>query len=134
MLQVQLIRTKFQAKQTLGFLCLKGKELCKTLELPWKKNQRNSSCIPSGTYRVKKRYSAKYKHHYHILNVPNRSYILIHHGNFYTDIRGCILVGKSFADMNADKLLDVTSSVKTMQLLNKRLPDVFELKIINNSL
>lgn len=131
MLQVTLQRTNFQTKQTLGFLSVHGKEICKTLELPWKKNIRRISCIPAGSYSVTKRFSQKYQHHFHIVNVPNRDWILIHHGNFYFDILGCLLVGKSHTDINADGLLDVTASKKTMQLLHNRLPHKFILKIIN---
>ena len=126
---LEIKRQESCEKQTLGTLYYEGKEVCKTLELPWLENQRRVSCIPKGTYKVVKRYSQKYKHHFHILDVENRDWILIHHGNYYTDILGCILVGKSHTDINGDGLLDVTSSVATMKILNDLLPDNFELVI-----
>jgi len=106
---------------------------CKTLELPWKNNKRNISCIPEGTYEVKKRYSEKYKNHFHVLNVPDRAYILIHSGNYYTHTQGCILAGEKHTDINADGFRDVTSSRKTMALLNQNLPDKFEITISENA-
>ena len=106
---------------------------CKTLELPWKNNKRNISCIPEGTYEVKKRYSEKYKNHFHILNVPDRAYILIHSGNYYTHTKGCILVGENHTDINSDGFRDVTSSRKTLALLNQNLPDKFEITISENA-
>ena len=127
MLIVELLRTSCQPKQTLGNLSIDGKEICKTLELPWLENKRRVSCIPEGEYTVVKRNSPKYKNHFHILEVPNRDWILIHHGNFYTDILGCILVGENHVDINRDGLLDVTNSVATMKKLNTIFPDKFKL-------
>lgn len=128
---------KSKKVQTLGELTVfDGDEViftCKTLELPWKDNKKNISCIPEGNYEVKKRYSERYKHHFHILNVPDRSFILIHSGNYYTHTQGCILVGETHTDINADGFRDVTSSRKTIALLNQNLPDNFEINISENA-
>jgi hypothetical protein len=64
------------------------------------------------------------------LSVPNRDFILIHLGNFYTDIKGCILPGKGLADLNKDGRLDVTSSKQAMKELLSYLPNEFEIEII----
>lgn len=103
---------------------------CDTLELPWKDNKNSISCIPTGEYEVKKRYSPKFGNHFHLTNVKDRSYILIHKGNYHTDIRGCILVGSDLADINSDGHLDVTSSGTTMNKLLKIMPDKFDLTIV----
>jgi hypothetical protein len=100
---------------------------CKTLELPWRDNQRRISCVPDGTYKVVRRSSAKYKNHFHLLDVPNRSLILIHQGNYNHQTMGCILVGKEFRDINKNGLMDVTSSVATMNELLKY--DIDEINI-----
>lgn len=126
---VKLLRTSCQPKQTLGILSIDQKEICSTLELPWLENIRRISCIPEGEYTVVKRFSPKYKNHFYILDVPNRDWILIHHGNFYTDTLGCILVGQNYIDINNDGLLDVTNSVATMNKLNNMLPEKFKLII-----
>jgi len=102
---------------------------CYTLELPWNDNKKQVSCIPKGKYNVEKRQSTKYKNHFHVLDVPNRSYILIHQGNYNWHTKGCILVGKTLTDINGDGLRDVTSSVATMNKLNKILPNYFKLEI-----
>lgn len=133
-MKVIIIRSIAQPKQTLGTLELfdaTGKSIfkCKTLELPWLKNKTKVSCIPTGTYKVIARTSPKYGLHYHIQDVPDRSFILIHHGNYYTDILGCILVGKAHTDINGDKLADVTSSKVTLKELLKLAPDGFNLEI-----
>lgn len=102
---------------------------CDTLELPWKDNQRNISCIPEGEYEVEKRFSAKFKNHFHITNVPGRSYILIHIGNYYTDIRGCVLVGSGLSDINGDGHRDVINSGDTLADLLGLMPNRFKLKV-----
>lgn len=101
-----------------------------TLELPDLANQRQKSNIPKGVYDVVKRKSAKYGEHFHITNVPNREMILIHNGNYYNQILGCVLVGSDIADVNKDGIMDVTSSVDTMKKLLKILPSKFKLEIL----
>ena len=103
-----------------------------TLELPYLNNKKRKSCIPIGKYKVVKRYSNKFKLHFHILNVPNRDYILIHKGNFYTDIKGCILVGSDLKWLNNDSEVDLVNSAKTMKKLIKLLPNEFDLEIYNS--
>lgn len=128
-----LNRTGSSEVQTLGEMILKDGEReifnCKTLELPWRDNNINISCIPAGKYEVVKRFSEKYKKHFHLLNVPGRSMILIHSGNYYTDTKGCILVGETLTDINADGYRDVTSSRITMAKLTQLLPERFEITI-----
>ena len=84
---------------------------CLTLELPWRDNQPNVSCIPPGEYAYKIRFSPKKQ--YYVLelqNVPGRSYIQIHVGNFTRQIEGCILPGYGIKDIDHDGILDVTDS------------------------
>jgi len=100
-----------------------------TLELPWKDNERRISCIPVGEYKVVKRWSQKYKNHFHVLDVENRSYILLHAGNYNRHTLGCILCGKEHLDITGDGERDGTSSKDTMDKLNEILPDEFTLVI-----
>lgn len=65
-----------------------------------------------------------------MLDVPGRSYILIHSGNFKTDTRGCILPGTRVVDLNADGLKDVASSRFALSVILKLVPDEFELSIL----
>lgn len=125
---IVLKRFESHEKQVLGQLQVGG-IIFRTLELGWHNNEKRVSCIPKGTYDVVKRTSPKYGQHFHILNVPNRDYILIHHGNFYTDILGCILVGTQHTDINGDGLRDVVNSKVAMAQLVKLLPERFKLTI-----
>jgi len=133
-MKATITRDKLQEAQTLGTLVLKDDEgnklfTCKTLELPWLNNKKNESCIPLGNYKVSLRQSAKYNKHYHIQDVPGRSFVLIHIGNFNTQTKGCILVGEKLADLNADGYKDVTNSKATLQKLLKIAPEGFDLEI-----
>jgi hypothetical protein len=69
-----------------------------TLELEWKNNNPKVSCIPPGTYRVvphgwEKDSPVKYPRTWRLLDVPNRSDILLHIGNYVRNTLGCILPG-----------------------------------------
>ena len=120
--KITITRTINEDKQTLGVLKYKN-FTCFTLELPWKNNQNDVSCIPKGIYKVSKRNSSKYGEHLHILDVPNRTFILVHSGNYYKQIQGCVLVGDSLIDLNKDKYKDVTNSKKTLEKLLSILPN-----------
>jgi len=124
-------------KQSLGRLYLHNGLVkifdCCTLELPDKSNQNNISRIPPGHYVVTPRWSKKFKNHFHVLDVKGRSHILIHAGNFYTQIEGCILVGTSFTDINNDGEKDVIWSGHTLKKLLQIAPNGFTLDIINES-
>ena len=103
---------------------------CLTLELPYKDNAQDISSIPKGDYKVVKRWSEKYKDHFHILNVPNRSHILIHQANYVRELRGCIAVGKDFRDIDFDGSLDTINSRRTLEELLNILPNKFNLTIM----
>lgn len=115
MQQVTIERKSDSGVQTLGELQAFGFS-CKTLERPWKDNQKNISCIPKGTYKVEWTFSPKLlKYTYEVFNVPNRTGIRLHPGNFFFDVDGCILLGNGFQDLNKDGKLDILNSRVTMQ-------------------
>lgn len=124
---LSMIRTDEQEKQTLGELFVLdpiGNILfqCYTLELPWRNNARKVSSFPPGRYRIKPRSSKRFPRHLHILDVPNRDYILIHNANYVRQLEGCIAVGLKKLDIDGDGLLDVTDSVNTLNKLLKFIP------------
>lgn len=92
--KVDLIRIVSNDKGTIGILVINNELFCNTLELPWKNNERQISCIPAGTYTCKRWYSPSFGWTYLVLDVPNRSYIEFHTGNTIKDTKGCILLGK----------------------------------------
>lgn len=127
MVQLSLNRT-YQKNQTIGKLTGPGINLV-TMELPWLNNEKRKSCIPEGTYKCTPRSSPKYGNHFLVNNVPGRDAILIHVGNFKSDLLGCIAPGLSFSDLNGDGDVDVTSSKTAMKKLLDAFKEGFELKI-----
>ena len=132
-LRAELLRTEEVDVQTLGELKIFDNEhllySCKTLELGWHDNQINVSCIPTGEYWVEKRYNNRRRNHFQILDVKGRSWILIRIGNYYTQIKGSVLVGQRHIDINHDGYKDVTNSRTTMVELYRQLPKRFKLEI-----
>ncbi|MBD8084639.1 DUF5675 family protein [Chryseobacterium caseinilyticum] len=89
-MELQIVRTYFSGGIN-GSLFYDGHLICLTIELPLKENQRRASCIPEGKYRWKKRYSRKFGWHLEIMEVKNRSLILLHPANNATkELMGCI--------------------------------------------
>lgn len=82
------IHRKYNEKSTPGRLFINGGFYCHTLELP------KLLCIPEGEYSLHMTYSPRFKRIMpQVMNVPERSGIRIHWGNFVKDSSGCILVG-----------------------------------------
>jgi hypothetical protein len=71
-----------------------GEELCQTLELPWKDNQKYKSCIPPGTYKGFGIVTGKgVRIHFYDKPDTSRDSIQIHTGNDLTVTVGCVVVG-----------------------------------------
>ena len=87
---------------------------CFTLELPWKSNEQDISCIPEGTYDYYARLSPSNGNVLELRDVPSRTYIQIHSGNYTSQIQGCILVGDAVKWLNKDSIPDVTNSRATL--------------------
>ena len=88
---VLFLTRQYFPEGTNGKLQCEGKLLCKTIELPWRNNERRVSCIPEGKYLLRKRYSNKFKWHLEVIDVKNRSFILIHPANnALLELNGCI--------------------------------------------
>jgi len=101
----------------------------KTLELEYKHNKTRISCIPTGEYKVEKRWSSNHLDHFIVKNVPNRSYILIHVGNFIHETSGCILVGDQLKrDTNKNSSM-LKNSRSTLKGLFNLLPSNFQLVV-----
>jgi len=125
--------------QIIGSFQIKGQEICKTLELPWKNNARSISCIPLGTYNVTKEppipandiHGRKERPYWHFRfhNVPGRSGVLIHKITYVSGLKGCVGTGFATKDLNGDGLPDMIRSGDALAELVKVLPDQFKLTI-----
>lgn len=93
-----------------------------SLELPWKNNEDDVSCIPAGRYRMAWTMSPRLKRNtWRLLDVPDRAGILIHVANFVSELRGCIAPGLFFGDINNDGVIDITQSGPGLKKLQDRL-------------
>lgn len=119
MKKLTLKRINSSRECVLGVLELDDKEICKTLELPWRDNQKGISCIPAGEYKLSPYPSSRFGEVYIVNDVPNRTGILIHTGNTADDIQGCILVGDSYGKLNGKKA--VLNSRQAFNLLKETL-------------
>ena len=98
------------------------------LELPWKDNIRDISCIPADTYVLEKRNVSwsKFKYeHLWIKDVPNRGSILAHIANYLHQIQGCQAVGSYFSGDAISK------SKKAFDHIMKFLPEKTVIKIVD---
>lgn len=138
-MEIKILRIVEGQKQTLGELQVieKGQVVfrCNTLELPNKHNQQNISSIPTGVYEGDRSFSVNNLDCIKIKEVPGRTHIQIHAGNFHTDIEGCILVGSHFTDINKDGYYDVANSRVTLNKLlsfcpKGRFPVVIKKKLV----
>jgi hypothetical protein len=110
MLQARLTRFQSTDEGTFGILTF-GQNSLRTIECPWRANQRQISCIPDGTYVCAMVSSPKFGRVYGILNVPDRSAILIHSANFAgdtthgldTQLQGCIAPCRTFGFLRNSK-------------------------------
>lgn len=86
---------------------------CWTLELPDKKNAKQISCIPTGSYTCRRGMSEKANtfggETYRVLDVPNRTGIMFHAGNSTGDTQGCILLGY-MAKIKDETILESTKA------------------------
>lgn len=75
-----------------------GNQAVHSVELPWRDNRVQRSCIPVGAYRCALVKSPRFGRVYGVSNVPGRSNVLIHSANlagdvelgWTTQLHGCI--------------------------------------------
>lgn len=116
-----------------------------TLELPWENNQRNISCIPCGIYACETDDSPRWGSVYHVRDVPERSHILFHPGNWagskstphlQSNVEGCILLGHHRREIpsgaDGEPQLGISSSRKACDDMTAHLKgEPFELLVMS---
>lgn len=89
-MELELIRTYYR-NGTNGEIFFNKARFCSSIELPWRNNEHQVSCIPEGRYELLIRYSEKFKWHLQLKNVKDRDLILIHPANdARKELKGCI--------------------------------------------
>jgi hypothetical protein len=110
-----------------------------TLELRWENNEQDFSCIQPGTYTCSVSFSPHFQRDlYHVLDVPNRSSILIHPANWAGDKRlglrcdllGCIALGSDQEVLGGQ--MGIVNSTKSLAAFMANLSNEdFQLIIVN---
>lgn len=90
MKKLELVRA-YLSDRTVGYIPCDDFFLM-TLERKWLDNKRNESCIPEGTYIVKRDETGRHQW-FAVQDVPGRSFIEMHAGQLPKHSDGCILVG-----------------------------------------
>lgn len=111
--QVTLTRQKSLETCTTGTLRIKTQNLvwtCRTLELPWRNNQKSISCIPPDKYVCRRVKNTKFGDTFQVCDVPNRVGILFHAGNWPHDTHGCILLGVYCIEQGDSAFLDASKA------------------------
>ena len=119
---LELIRLEEAESGTLGILKIQKQIAMFTLEPQDLLNKTSVSSIPAQQYICKRYLSPTYGETFKVTNVPDRSDILFHWGNWANDTEGCILVGTSIMTENRG----VSNSKKAFQRFMEILKDYDE--------
>lgn len=136
MQNVYLFRIRRSDQGTEGIIFTNGFN-AKTLELPWRQNIKQKSCIPVGSYETIIRISPKFGVVFWILKVEGRTYILIHSGNWAGDVDlgfkshtfGCLLLGKKFGYLMGQRAV-LNSRITVRQFMDHMNNKSFTLNIM----
>lgn len=106
-MKLSLVRTTTTDLSTTGTFAIDSVPYCYSLERP-------EVQIPVGLYDIEIRHSPRFNRPLpHLLQVPGRSDILIHSGNWPRDTEGCILVG---LQVGKDMILQSRSALDPLVL------------------
>lgn len=114
-----IVNRKYYSDCTVSRVSIENMDFqCFFLELPDFDNQKNISCIPEGEYLLEL-YNSPSRGCLvpQYVDVPNRTYIQIHAGNFTRQIKGCQLIGDGVKWIDCDGVPDVTNSESTFKKL-----------------
>ena len=119
-MELEILRM-YHEKGTNGILRVNGRMQCYTIELPWKDNKRNQSCIPEGRYLLERRFSERFMAHILVKDVPNRSLILIHPANDAAkELKGCIApVTALTGNGKGDNPISMTLPISSLMLFKR---------------
>ena len=130
--ECRIIRRQQLAKSVIGKLSVNGAELCWTLELPWKDNKNDISCIPVGFYQGTIRTDGSKGWRIELVGVPKRGNIQIHVGNYPSDVLGCILLGTDW--FYGDAVLNSQSALAKLKQAYEKAgsPSTINVSVIGN--
>lgn len=94
-MHLDLIRFAYTPMGTFGYFILPTTQRpLVTVERPWKNNLANISCFPEGSFACRPKYFHTGGYQAVEITVPQRVDILFHIANRWTDVKGCVGVGR----------------------------------------
>ena len=136
MKKVYINRYKITDDYSLGHCFVEDKngkvtDIGVSLERGWQDNMSNISCVPEGTYPLKKEYSPRFNEDlWELYDVPGRSECKFHVANYWRQLNGCIALGKKHLDIDGDGDPDVTSSRKTLNYFHEIMGEDIKAEVI----
>lgn len=130
---IQLIRLPQRRDCTFGVILIDNEPVSASLELPWRGNDQNVSCIPIGHYLAKRRKHPTFGDCLQLFDLQGREPaerggILVHSGNTVRDTRGCILPGLQFGRIGEDSA--VLNSKRAMTNILAKLGSINEVDFL----
>ena len=118
----------YETDATIGTFVLGGRVLCFILELQYRGNRKNVSCIPPDTYICKRVESPRFGETFEVTDVYGRTHILFHVANTADELEGCLATGLSVGYINGKRA--VIDSRKAFDLFMNDLIGIDEFKLI----
>lgn len=129
----KLVRDIMTDEVTFGTLSLPWCNVtCRTLELPWRDNASNISCIPEGIYGLSPVYSNTFGSILAVGGVDGRSLVRVHAGNHTGHTHGCILTGKRIGTLQGRPFIFNSRDALRAIVSNVAAIGNCQLEIINN--
>lgn len=134
--KVLIMRGETSDQGTFGVLEWRSHQFY-SLELPWRDNKPNVSCVPPGKYLASWSYSPRFKRlMYGVAPIPNRSGVRMHAANlagdkskgFKAQLNGCIALGKKLGWIDGQKSL-LLSKPAMREFEDLMRGQIFELEI-----
>jgi len=130
-MRVELFRLEHTTAHTISTMRVDGVSFCSTLEPAWRDNTPFVSCIPCGIYKVKRFISQLYGATWRVVDVPGRTHILFHPGNWASNTEGCILLGQYPGKLRGERSVDNSGATFEKFMLCTQAVDSFDLFIVS---
>jgi hypothetical protein len=85
---------------TFGALRIDKQVFCATLEPADLENRQMVSSIPAQQYMIERHLSPRHGTTFKIQDVPDRSDVLFHPGNLFSNTAGCVLLGRDWGRLH----------------------------------
>jgi Family of unknown function (DUF5675) len=141
-MNLTLTRTQSNDDCTLGQIVLPDGTLLYSLELPWKDNDKDVSCVPPGIYQLIPYTSPKHDSTWYLENAAlgvggagsHRSFCEIHSANWASQLEGCIALGLENAPMYNPVEGEIVPAVEQSMLAINRIKNVLGIGSNGNTL